>query len=183
MILHHNGEIIDIDLPLTLSVLRLLDDKMELIISQASDVSHLDSMGLLDELEHLVAFGVVCVQTYITDMASFARLSKHEAFEFGPTTAGGISKVQIINAAANYWKHRSEWTLNGGGKRKEAIDKLFDEVGYSTDTDYPISGVITELLTPMDTRLCNLSPILIDWRNSMFSNSLTLGTRSLPQYS
>jgi len=168
MIFYHGNDIIDIDLPLALSVLRLLDEKMDSIISQANDFGQLDAVGHLDELEHLVGFGIVGVQTYITDMASFAGLQKHEAFRFGPKTDSGTSKIQIINAVANYWKHRSEWALNGGGNRKKAIEKLFEEVGYSTDTEYPVSGIVTELLTPQDTRLSNLAGILADWRNSMF---------------
>lgn len=170
MIFYHGDDIIDIDLPLALSVLRLLDEKMDSVISQSTDFGQLDALGYLDELEHLVGFGLVGVQTYITDMASFAGLQKHDTFQYGPKTDSGTSKIQIINAVANYWKHRSEWALNGGGKRKEAIEKLFDEVGYSTDTDYPVSGVVTELLSPLDTRLFNLVGILTDWRNSMFSD-------------
>jgi len=168
MILYHEGDIIDIDLPLTLSVARLLDDKIDLIIQQATDFSTLDSHGHLDELEHILGFGIVGFQTYITDMSSFAGKDKHETFSYGPKTASGISKVQIINAIANFWKHRSEWTLKGGGKRKEAIDKLFRDVGHSTDIDYPISGILTELLHPLETRLANLAGIMIEWRNSLF---------------
>lgn len=169
MIFFHEDNMIDLDFPLTLSVLRLLDEKMELIISQAPDFGQLDATGHLDELEHLLGFGIVGVQTYITDMSSFAGLPKHETFKFGPKTDLGTSKVQIINAVANYWKHRSEWVLNGGGKRKEAVEMLFKEAGYSTDTEYPVSGVLTELLSPLDTRLSNLSGILFEWRNTMFA--------------
>lgn len=170
MFLYHGDDIIDLDLTLTLSVLKLLDEKVEAVISQASDFGQLDSLGFLDELEHLMGFGIVGVQTYITDIASFAGFPKHETFRFGPTTESGTSKIQIINAVANYWKHRSEWELNGGGKRQEAIEELFDEVGYSTDTDYPVSGVLTELLTPLETRLFNLLSILVDWRKGVFSD-------------
>ncbi len=170
MIFRHDEDIIDIDLPLTLSVLRLLDEQMDMVTTQAEDFGHFESTGFYDELEHLLAFGIVGVQTYLTDMASFAGLSKHETFKYGDKTNSGTSKVQIINAVANYWKHRSEWVLDGGGKRKEAIDKLFEEVGYTTGIDYPVSGVITELLAPLDTRLFNLNGILVRWRNEMFSD-------------
>jgi hypothetical protein len=170
MILYHGDDILDVDLTLTLSVLRLLDEKLDAIISQAIAFEQMDSLGHFDEVEHLLGFGVVGVQTYMTDIASFAGFQKHETFQYGPTTKNGTSKIKIINAVANYWKHRSEWALNGGGKRQEAIEELFDEVGYSTDTEYPVSGVLTELLTPLDTRLFNLAGMLVDWRNSIFSD-------------
>lgn len=170
MIFFVEDKIVDIDLPLTMSVLRLLDEKTDSIIALASRDDWLDAERHLDKLEHLAGFGVVGVQTYLTDMSSFAGLEKHETFCFGPKTQSGTSKIKIINAVANYWKHRSEWALNDGGRRKEAIERLFEQVGYSTDSDYPVSGVMTELLAPLDTRLTNLSSALIEWRNSMFTH-------------
>jgi hypothetical protein len=170
MIYFEDDYIVDIDLSLTLSVARLLDNKMDTVIQQASDLGQIDSTGLHDELEHLLGFGIVGFQTYITDITSFAGLAKHEVFYYGPKTESGKSKIEIINAVANYWKHRSEWALDGGGKRKEAVDNLFNEVGYSTDVDYPVSGVLTELLTPLETRLYNLMEIMIEWRNSLFAD-------------
>lgn len=170
MIFFEDDSIVDIDLSLVISVARLLDEKIDTVIRQADDLGHLDSPGVLDELEHLLGFGIVGFQTYITDISSFAGKAKHEAFDFGPKTKSGTSKIQIINAVANYWKHRSEWGLGGCGKRKKAIEQLFQEVGYSTDVEYPVSGVITELLTPLDTRLSNLMDIMISWRNGLFTD-------------
>lgn len=155
---------------LVLSVARLLDEKLEFVIRQAEDLEKMDSLGILDELEHLLGFGIVGIQTYITDISSFAGIKKNEAFIYGPKTTSGTSKIQIINAVANYWKHRSEWMLDGGGKRKETIETLFQEVGYSTDVEYPVSGVLTELLNPQETRLYNLKDILINWRNELFAD-------------
>lgn len=110
------------------------------------------------------------IQTYITDIASFAGKPKHETFQFGPKSKQGTSMIKIINAMANYWKHRSEWVLDGGGKRKEAVDLLFQDVGYSTDVEYPLSGILTELLFPLETRLYNLKDILLTWRNELFKD-------------
>jgi len=170
MIFFDSDGIVDTDLSLVLSVARLLDEKMDIVIQEASVSENIDSPGIFDELEHLLGFGIVGFQTYITDISSFAERAKHEAFAYGPRTATGTPKIQIINAVANFWKHRSEWALDGGGRRKEAVEKLFQEVGYSTDVEYPVSGVLTELLTPLETRLCSLMDIMIDWRNSLFAD-------------
>lgn len=170
MIFFDSDSIVDSDLSLVLSVARLLDEKMDAVIEQASVSGHLDSPGVLDELEHLLGFGIVGFQTYITDISSFAERAKHEAFDYGPKTQTGTPKIKVINALANFWKHSSEWALDGGGKRRDAVEKLFQEVGYSTDTEYPVSGVLTELLTPRETRLANLMDIMIEWRNSLFAD-------------
>jgi len=175
MIFFYEDSVGNIDLSLVLSVCRLLDEKTEWIIQQSDDLEKMDSQGVLDELEHILGFGIVGIQTYITDIASFAGLSKDKTFQYGPFTSNGTSLIQIINALANYWKHRSEWLLDGGGKRKEAIDRLFQEVDYSTDVEYPVSGVLTELLTPQDTRLGNLKDILIEWRNDLFTDPAVSG--------
>ena len=72
MIFFDSDSIVDTDLSLVLSVARLLDEKMDAVIEQASSVSgHLDSPAVLDELEHLLGFGIVGFQTYIT--ASLSR--------------------------------------------------------------------------------------------------------------
>lgn len=97
-------------------------------------------------------------------------MKKHETFPFGPKTASGVPKLQILNAVANYWKHREEWVFEGGQKRKNAIDKLFKEVGYSTKVDYPISGVLTELLYSSEIRFKSLIKPLIEWRDELIKN-------------
>ena len=56
--------------------------------------------------------------------------------------------------------------------RKNAIDVLFEEVGYSTDSEYPVSGVITELVSPKECRLTSLIEILVEWRNSLMKDTV-----------
>ena len=172
MIFLHEGDIIDIDLPLLMSVCSMLDQKTTEVIAQADSMGQLDSLGILDELEHLLGFGIVGVQTYITTIASFAGLKKHETFQYSPMTYSGVSKIKIINAVANFWKHRSEWVLGAAESRKNAIDVLFEEVGYSTDSEYPVSGVIRELVSPKECRLTSLIEILVEWRNSLMKDTV-----------
>lgn len=163
----HNKEIFDLGLNLLSETYEVLDKKLVELCDKSVLSDDADQFGYYDQIEYLLGFGIIGLQTYITETASWAGLKKHETFFFGPRTSSGGSKVQILNAVANFWKHREEWVFEGEQKRKDAINMLFEEVGYSTDVDYPISGILTELLTPSEVRLASLIKPLVEWRNEL----------------
>ena len=129
------------------------------------------------KLSQLCNYSVSAFQTYMTDTASCAGKRKHEVFKYGAKTPSGASKVQIVNAAANYWKHREEWVFDDG-RRQKAIDQLFEEVGYSTRVDYPISGVLTELLAPAEMTFASLLTVIRDWRDDLIAHTRAEQQRS-----
>lgn len=73
-----------------------------------------DQFEYFDQIEYLLGFGLIGLQTYMTETGSWAGLRKHETFLFGPKKPCGLSKLQILNAIANFWKHREEWAFEGG---------------------------------------------------------------------
>src|SRR3546814_5933127 len=88
------------------------------------------------------------ISDWSSDVCSSDLIDKSAALRKGPQHPGGLSKVQIINHAANYWKHNNEWALTKPDRRRELIEKAFDSVGFPVGTDYPLSGVLTELSEP-----------------------------------
>lgn len=165
----HNKKILDPGLNLLSETYEVLDKKLGELCDKSVLSDDADQFGYYDQIEYLLGFGLIGLQTYITETASWAGLKKHETFLFGPMTSSGVSKIQILNAVANFWKHREEWVFEGGQKRKDAVDMLFEDVGYSTDVDYPISGVLTELLTPFEVRFSSLIKPLVEWRNELIN--------------
>ena len=163
----HDKEIYDPGLDLLSETYEVLDKKLEQLCNKSVLSDDPDQFGYFDQIEYLLGFGLIGLQTYMTETASWAGLRKHETFLFGPKTSSGLSKLQILNAIANFWKHREEWAFEGGEKRKDAIDRLFEDVGYSTDFEYPISGVLTELLTPFEVQFSSLIKPLVEWRNEL----------------
>lgn len=172
MIIFHNNDVIDPEIGLLADLYEFLDQKLSDFCSRSDECSDPDASGLFDQMEYLTGFGVVALQTYLTETAAWAGLRKHETFHLGPKTASGVSKIAILNAVANFWKHREEWVLEGGEKRKAAVDALFEEVGYSCDLDYPISGVLTELLSPLEVRFSSLLAPVREWRDDLIKTKL-----------
>lgn len=172
MYLLREKEIWEHELNLLTETYEILDDKLEELCEQSVSCDDTDSCSYYDRIEYLLGFGLIALQTFITETGSHAGLRKHQTFLFGPMTQSGTSKIQILNAIGNYWKHREEWVFEGGQKRKDAVNKLFEEVGYSTDIDYPISGVLTELLFPSEVRFVSLLELIIEWRNELIKHTL-----------
>ncbi len=54
-------------------------------------------------------------------MATSADLNikKSRALAFGPKHRSGRTIAAIVNSAANFWKHRDEWKLEGNQARRE----------------------------------------------------------------
>lgn len=163
----HYKKIWDPGLNLLSETYEVLDKNLGELCDKSILSDDADQFGYFDQIEYLLGFGLIGLQTYITETASWAGLRKHETFLFGPKTSSGVPKLQILNAVANFWKHREKWVFEGGLKRKDDVDCLFEEVGYSTDVDYPISGVLTELLTPLEVRFASLIMPLIEWRDEL----------------
>ncbi len=171
MLIFSENEIFDQSLNVLSELYDSLDEKLSNLSCATAELDDPDSWGIFDEMENLIGFGLVALQTYVTETATVLKLRKYTSYEFGPKTESGVAKIEILNALANFWKHREEWIFDDEQKRKNAADRLFGEVGCSTDMEYPISGVLTELLTPQEVRFSNLIPILSEWRNDMVKNN------------
>lgn len=167
MFIFFESGVSDPQLDLLSDLYGFLDTKFSELYDRSEESLDPDAEGLFDQMEHLMGFGIIALQTYLTETAAWVGLRKHETFHFGPKTVSGQSKIAILNAVANFWKHREEWILDGGEKRKADVDTLFDEVGYSCDLDYPISNVLAELLAPIPVRFSNLLPIVTAWRDEL----------------
>jgi len=170
MYLFRGDEIWDPDFENLVGISEFLDAKLRLLCDYSVSAEEADAFGYFDQIEHFLGFGLTAFQTYMTDTAACAGKRKHETFKFGARTSSGTSKVEIINAAANCWKHREEWVFDNG-RRQAAIDRLFEEVGYSTQVDYPISGVITELLVPAEVSFANLLHLIRVWRDDLIAHT------------
>ncbi len=69
-----------------------------------------DTDGLLDKGEYFFGVGFVAIQQYLVDTLIFTGVKKVEAYNLGDMHASGITYISLINFAANWWKHESEWT-------------------------------------------------------------------------
>ena len=152
------------DLGLLRELVQLIDQQLERIWQLCTEVDDPDSFGYFDSGEHVYGLGFVACQTFMSSVCGHLGVSKTNALAIGPSHSGGNTKAQIINHAANYWKHKNEWDLSKKDKRRENIEKAFESVGFSVDSDYPLSNVLAELSLPGEARFQSALGALEVWK-------------------
>lgn len=150
-----------------LSLIDSLELQLHEVVDRSLDAEDADQFGCFDVAEHIIGLGFVVCQTYIATVCGGIGVDKIDALKKGPQHSVGLSKAQIINHAANYWKHNNEWALAKPDRRREAIERAFDSVGFSVDTDYPLSGVLTELSAPCFASLVAVADLLREWKDAI----------------
>lgn len=144
-----------------------IDQQLSEICEKAVATEGADEFGYYDAAEHATGLGLVACQTIIATVCGGLSIEKSTALKLGPLHAGGLTKVQIINHAANYWKHNNEWSRERADKRREAIARAFDSVGFPVGTDYPLCGVLTELAAPEYASLGAVLSVLEEWKSEV----------------
>lgn len=146
-----------------------IDEHLSDICAKSVEEEEADSLGYFDSAEHATGLGLVACQTYMATVYGTLGMEKHKALSFGPKHPAGLTMVQIINHAANYWKHNNEWTLDRTAARQLAIEKAFESVGFPVGIDYPLSGVLTELVSPHPASLAAVVSVLEAWKAELYS--------------
>ncbi len=161
--------ILDFDLEFLKGAAALVDASLERLDGKARASSDPDTFGIFDEVEYITGFGFVACQTYATAVASRSKLKgrKHEALALGPKHRTGRSMAQLINAAANHWKHSPEWSLDIPITQATQTLEVISSLGVDTNGSYPIAKMLYEILTPHPARFANLIPFLTQWRDAL----------------
>ena len=160
---------IDFDLDFLTSAIDLLDASLEQLNAKARSSPEPDTFGVFDEIEYIAGFGFVACQTYVTATVgrSISKRKKSEALAFGPKHQSGRTIVQLINAAANHWKHSIEWNpLNPTNQEKQTVE-VIRGLGVNPSEPYPIANMLHAMLSPSPVLFKNLIPHLILWRDSL----------------
>jgi hypothetical protein len=162
---------IEHELQTLVSLVLLLDQQLSALSDKSTDFEDADAFGYFDTMEHLVGLAMVIFQTYVATVCGTISVEKHLALKKGPFHSGGMYKAEIVNHAANYWKHNNEWGTERSDRRRRAIEDAFESVGFPVGTDYPLSGVLTELSAPKFASLEPLIEILHQWKSAVLISS------------
>ena len=162
---------VDFDLDLLKQLIRIFDRHLDFIRQKATQGDDLDSFGYFDSGEHITGLGFVACQTYMSSVYGYLRLEKQKALSVGPFHSSGKTKVQIINDAANYWKHNNEWSPEKNEKQRKYIEETFELVGSPVNTDYPLSNVLAEIASPEHAAFELIITILELWRNELLQTA------------
>lgn len=150
-------------------LLDMLDQKRHeigLLIRQSNDP---DSDGLCDRCEYFIGVGFVACQQYLVESLLFTGIDKKDAYGLGPVHCSGTTYVNLINDAANWWKHESEWWVYKN-KVPNNSQRTFDSVtDIAKARGYELSQVLASICGSKNFSFKSVVPFLVDWRKAVLS--------------
>jgi hypothetical protein len=158
--------ILDPDLVLLEDVAVFLDARLNQMQEEARRTDDPDATGVFDRLEHVTGLGFAACQNYIVSCSGLNRVSKQRALELGPKHHTGEPMVALVNAAANYWKHSSEWNSMRGPGPGQRTGELFASLGVAF-SEYCLTTFLYELVRPLPPRFATVVPFLVRWRDDL----------------
>jgi len=160
---------VDFDLDFLRAAAALVDSSLDRLQAESRSSRDPDAFGIFDEVEYLAGFGFIACQTYATAVVSRSQLkgNKREALARGPQHRTGQSIAQLVNAAANHWKHSPEWALDAPTTQAKQTIEVISNLGVNTNDSYPVANMLHEILTPHKARFENLIPFLTQWRDAL----------------
>ena len=167
MFLLLEGDVVDLDLGLLVELLEVVDRQIDRIENEITRSPDPDGHGHFDRMETVIGLGFVACQQYIN--ATYPQLvaSKPQAIRQPPTLPSGRSVIELINAAANFWKHHDEWPCRNG-KDEERTRAIIDDTTSST-ADYVMGNVLYELVRPHPLRFGSVVDLLKRWRDLLIA--------------
>lgn len=154
-------------------LLDMLDQKIHeigLLIRQSNDP---DSDGLFDRGEYFIGVGFTICQQYLVESLIFTDIDKKDAYGLGPVHCRGNTYVNLINEAANWWKHESEWWVwFDKDKVPKNCQRTFDTVtDIATARSYELSQVLAFICGPKNISFKSVVPFLVEWREAVLSTN------------
>lgn len=165
----------DGDLNFLTRFLNIIDTELSEVTSLIKNSNDPDSDGLCDYGEYLIGQGFLSIQIYITNTWPLSGVNKNNALYKTPPYIDDVSAISILNAAANYFKHKGEWfdknisegSIKNAQKTTDRIEMIVE------DKDYTLSNLLAALLdNPKKLTDINFSEILhyiVDWRRHLSS--------------
>ena len=160
-----DGGVFDYDMQFLEDLLQLLDSHIERLAANVPQDIDADSWGLYDSTEYIIGLGFVACQGYLAATYSYLNIEKVEALKAEPKHPSGLTYAEIINHAANSWKHHEEWSLpsnKGRGHACEALDILLGDEPCD-----PLTAILGAVVFARSNRLQALLPHLRAWREAL----------------
>jgi hypothetical protein len=142
-----------------------LDRQLDRLHERCSASPDPDGMGLFDDVEAAVGDGFFRCQLYMGQRKGHRRRAQN-AYHCGPRHRSRYV-AEVVNAAANYFKHSREWPFDEADLTPQQRRTLciIRDAG-STQRDYRLANLLYEF-HPNRPRLSMLLPQIIAWREAV----------------
>ncbi len=135
--------------------------------------------------EPLLGLGFVAAQTYavgtVSDLISVRmsrgkseaeNLKNYKCYAHDTFIKGDVTRIQLINASANYFKHHDEWGARWPTEKPWSYTtETLGKVGITEETEFPCIDAV-KLLCGKSWELNVLLQILKEWRAHLFGTLL-----------
>lgn len=157
--------IIDYRKGLTSQLISIIDGRIDELWPLIKN-SHTDDFEII---EHIVGLGFVVLQQYMTFVYGNLKKKKKDVLSKGPKHKDGKTFSEIVNASANYWKHRSEWPLDKNCRDKDNRIKDTEAIlrSFSDNGGYPLVNILSELSHTENRRFNAVFKKILEWRNEL----------------
>jgi hypothetical protein len=110
------------------------------------------------------AYCVACVTDVneIRESLGLVKLSKKDAYKDHHSSNQNFSLIELLNSAANCFKHRDEW-INGWPNNYTT--KTLHAFSITADTEFPINEI--QQLIESDYGYKNMSCLVSEWRKEL----------------
>jgi hypothetical protein len=155
---------IDVDYPRLVRRCGALDELLDEIHASCRRSRDPDQVGLFDEVEATAGEGFGLCQQYMAQRRGTRPSAV--AYGCGPLHAG-LHTARIINAAANYWKHRGEWNYCPDAwtqQQRATADVVMTAGGCG---GYPLSCLLASLTYQAPARFAEILPLVDEWRRAL----------------
>jgi len=148
---------------------------LEAIGEHINDEEGFDGFSALEHAEPLLGLCFVAAQNYalgtvadlnrIRDSHSKPGKDKNDCYLCDSVTLrGGTTRIQLVNAVANYFKHHDEWSRWPTRKDRGFRDtEILASVGITQKTEHPCVEA-TNLLCGTSWEIIVLHQIIKEWR-------------------
>jgi hypothetical protein len=148
---------------------------LKTVEQRLEDEEGFDGITANEHAESLLGLGFVAAQTYavgsfgdlnrIRKSSGKPPLTKSDCYAADPITVkGGATRIEFINATANYFKHHGEWPQWPTNE----TTRILAGVGITKDTEFPCV-IATQLLSGNTWELIVLHQIVKEWRANVLS--------------
>lgn len=164
MFLKFEDQWIDFEIDLLRNLINVLDIQFQKLAEDIGKCPDPDSFGLFDLAEGMAGMGFVTCQWYLTTTYGWLKIDKPSALKLGPEHSSGLTIVEIINHAGNYWKHHEEWLASKREKDAERIIAAFTKLGIDCENGYALTSVLASVNRQEKyMQFVPLIPLLEEW--------------------
>lgn len=156
-------EIAFYDISVITELLRGIDAQLSKLAKEIDNCPDPDSFGLCDLAEGICGMGFVACQWYLSTIYGWLKADKSDALKLGPRHLSGLTCVQLLNDAANYWKHREEWSLKQNREKAARTISNISKLGIDCENDYVLSCVLVSISPSKKMQFAPLIPSLKSW--------------------